>query len=217
MFTLPGESRRATRACHVHLPVLHPMESLPLATADIVILLLMLVGAWRGFTKGLVLSVASLVGLVGGVWAAAHFSHLAADALSKHVDWSVNSMSMAALALTFLAVVVAVHLLAKLLEKLLDLVALGVANKLAGAVFGMAKTALIASFAMYFLNHVLGPREWLPGKGDGTVLVGPLESVAPLVAPRIREWETPAVQDLPVPSMPSLGMEDGASDTPETP
>lgn len=193
------------------------MESLPLATADIVILLLMLVGAWRGFTKGLVLSVASLVGLVGGVWAAAHFSHLAADALSKHVDWSVNSMSMAALALTFLAVVVAVHLLAKLLEKLLDLVALGVANKLAGAVFGMAKTALIASFAMYFLNHVLGPREWLPGKGDGTVLVGPLESVAPLVAPRIREWETPAVQDLPVPSMPSLGMEDGASDTPETP
>ena len=193
------------------------MESLPLAPADIVLLLLLLVGAWRGFTKGLVLSVASLVGLVGGVWAAAHFSHLAADALSKHVSWSVNSMSMAALALTFLAVVVAVHLLAKLLEKLLDLVALGVANKLAGAVFGMAKMALIASFAMHFLNHVLGPREWLPGKGEGTVLVAPLESVAPTLAPRIREWETPAIPIVPAPTLPSLGMGDGASDTPEAP
>ncbi len=215
MFTLPGESRFATRTSHVH--VLHPMESLPLAPADIVLLLLLLVGAWRGFTKGLVLSVASLVGLVGGVWAAAHFSHLAADALSKHVSWSVNSMSMAALALTFLAVVVAVHLLAKLLEKLLDIVALGVANKLAGAVFGMAKMALIASFAMYFLNQVLGPREWLPGKGEGTVLVGPLESVAPTLAPRIREWETPAIPDVPVPTLPSLGTGDAASDTPEGP
>ena len=29
-----------------------PMENLPLATLDVVLLLVLLVGAWRGFTKG---------------------------------------------------------------------------------------------------------------------------------------------------------------------
>ena len=93
------------------------MENLPLALIDIVLLLVLLVGAWRGFTKGLVLSVASLVGLVGGIWAASHFSHMVAKQLSPHVTWSVNTLHMASLALTFLLVVVAVHLLAKVLER----------------------------------------------------------------------------------------------------
>ena len=51
------------------------MENLPLAPLDIVIFLTLLVGAVRGFTKGLVFSVASLVGLAGGIAAAAHASH----------------------------------------------------------------------------------------------------------------------------------------------
>ena len=84
--------------------------------------------------EGLILSVASMVGLVGGIWAASHFS--AWWRSTPHVTWSVNSLHMA-LALTFLLVVVTVHLLAKLLEKMLDLVALGLVNKLAGALFGL--------------------------------------------------------------------------------
>lgn len=170
---------------------LHPMENLPMTLPDMVLALLLLVGAWRGFVKGLVLSIASLVGLIGGIWAAAHGSHIAADSLAPHVSWSVNTLSMASLALTFLAVVVAVHLLAKLLEKVLDLVALGLANKLAGALFGVAKMALIASFVMYFLNNLVGHRSWMPGQGEGSVLLAPLEGIAPLLAPTIRDWETP--------------------------
>ena len=59
------------------------MENLPLAPIDIVLLLLLLIGAWRGFTKGLILSIASLVGLVGGIWAVGHFSSLVAQVLSE--------------------------------------------------------------------------------------------------------------------------------------
>jgi len=175
------------------------MENLPLTLPDIALALLLLVGAWRGFVKGLVLSIASLVGLIGGIWAAARGSHIAADSLAPHVNWSVNTLSMASLAITFLAVVVAVHLLAKLLEKVLDLVALGLANKLAGALFGLAKMALIASFVMYFLNNLVGHRSWMPGHGEGSVLMAPIEGIAPLIAPKIKEWETPEVLVNPVP------------------
>ena len=46
---------------------------------------------------------------------------MVAEQLAPHVTWSVNSLHMASLALTFLLVVVTVHLLAKLLEKMLTL------------------------------------------------------------------------------------------------
>ena len=165
------------------------MESLPLAPADVVLLLVLLIGAWRGFAKGLLLSVASLVGLVGGIWAASHFSHLVAEHLSKHVSWSVNTLHMASLALTFLLVVVGVHLLAKLLEKVLDLVALGFVNKLAGAVFGLLKVALILSFVMLLLNQTVGPRAWLPESEPASVLIGPVEALAPAITPALNRLD----------------------------
>ena len=60
------------------------MENLILAPLDIALLLVLLVGAWRGFVKGLVLSVASLLGLVGGIWAQVTF----------HMWWRTPSLSM---------------------------------------------------------------------------------------------------------------------------
>ena len=192
-------------------PTAHPirhylsvsMENLPLALIDIVLLLVLLVGAWRGFTKGLVLSVASLVGLVGGIWAASHFSHMVAKQLSPHVTWSVNTLHMASLALTFLLVVVAVHLLAKVLEKVLDLVALGLLNKLAGAVFGLLKVVLILSFLMMLLNQTLGHRAWLPNSETPSVLLGPLEGLAPALAPAITELGRQARETVPAPATPN--------------
>ena len=93
---------------------------------------------------------------------------------------------MASLALTFLLVVVAVHLLAKVLEKVLDLVALGLLNKLAGAVFGLLKVGLILSFLMMMLNQTLGHRAWLPNSETPSVLLGPLEGLA-------QHWPKPSL------------------------
>ena len=52
-----------------------------------------------------------------------------------------------------LAVVVVVQLVAKLIEKALDLVAMGFVNKLAGAVFGLAKMWLILSFVILLVTR----------------------------------------------------------------
>ena len=117
-------------------------------------------------------------------------AHLVAEGLSPHVSWSVNSVHMASLALTFLLVVVAVHLLAKLLEKVLDLVALGFANKLAGGVFGALKVALVLSFVMLLLNQVVGPRAWLPESEPSSMLVGPVEAIAPAITPALQRLES---------------------------
>ena len=171
------------------------MENLPLAPIDIVLLLLLLIGAWRGFTKGLILSIASLVGLVGGIWAAAHFSSLVAKALSEQFSWSASAIHMTALALTFLGVVVGVHLLAKLLEKTIEMVALGFFNKIAGAVFGMVKIGLVLSFVLAMLNQWLGHRAWLPKGEQPSVLLGPVESIAPALTPAFSQFERQVQQN----------------------
>ena len=183
-----------------------------MAPVDIVLLLLLIAGAFRGFTKGLVLSVASFVGLVGGIWGASQFSHLAAEQLSEHVTWSVNSLQMASLALTFLAVVLVVHLLAKLLEKVLAMVALGLVNKLAGAVFGGLKTWLILSFLLMMAHQIMGSRSWLPPSEPPSVLLGPVESLAPLLAPTFGSIKD-AAQDVGFTS--PQGLENEHSPAPE--
>jgi membrane protein required for colicin V production len=179
------------------------MENLILAPLDIALLLVLLVGAWRGFVKGLVLSVASLVGLVGGIWAAGHFSHVVAHSLAQHVHWSVNTVHVASLALTFVLVVLAVHLLAKLIEKALDLVALGFANKVAGALFGVLKMGVILSFGMMLLNHVWGPRAWVPEAETPSVLLGPVETIAPVLTPVLNDLERPTLESGHSPDVPA--------------
>ena len=175
------------------------MENLPLAPVDLVLLLLLLLGAWRGFTKGLILSVASLVGLVGGIWAASHCSSLVADSLAAQISWSDNTIHMAALAITFLLVVAGVHLLAKLLEKTLELVALGLVNKLAGAAFGLLKVGLVLSFLIALLNQWTGPRMWLPESEVPSVLLGPVEAIAPTLTPAFSDLKRRAQENAPQP------------------
>ena len=164
-----------------------------------VLLLVLLRRRLAGFTKGLILSVASLVGLVGGIWAASHFSSLVADALAAQISWSENTIHMAALALTFLMVVVGVHLLAKLLEKTLELVALGLVNKLAGAAFGLLKVGLVMSFLIAMLNQWTGPRTWLPASEVPSVLLGPVEAIAPALTPAFSDLKRRAQENAPQP------------------
>ncbi|HAT48115.1 MAG TPA: hypothetical protein DCS71_04225 [Flavobacteriales bacterium] len=165
------------------------MENLPLAPLDVLLLFVVLVGAWRGFSKGLILSLASVVGLVVGIWAASYFSHLVAEQMAPHLSWSTNSIHMLSLALTFLLVVIVVRLLAKILEKILDFVALGFVNKSAGALFGLLKYALVLSFVMMLLNRWDGSRSWLPASNQPTLLLDHIESLAPALIPTLNDLE----------------------------
>ena len=88
---------------------------------DIVILLFLLYGAFRGFSKGLIIEVATLAGLILGVFITSRY------------------LSYIALAVTFLLVVIAVYLLGKMLTRLVDIISLGLVNKLLGTLLGIAK------------------------------------------------------------------------------
>ena len=157
------------------------MESLPLPIEDIIAIIILLTGAWSGFRKGFVVSIASFIAIIAGGLGAFYFSDLMGDLLSDHFDLSANQIAVASFALTFLIVVVAVHLFAKALEKMLKLVALGLVNKLGGAGFGLLKNATVLSIIIYGFNGFL-PED----VGEDCNVYPYVEAIAPAIMPY---WE----------------------------
>jgi membrane protein required for colicin V production len=161
------------------------MDSLPLPITDIILIVILIWGAIAGFKKGLILTLASFIAIIAGALAAYYGADVIASELSLKVDWSEKQIAVASFAIVFLAVVLAVHILARVLEGSLKLVALGIANKIAGAVFGIAKNALILTFIIFGMKG-FGQGLLPENATDECVIYPVVESIAPLVLPY---WE----------------------------
>ena len=161
------------------------MDSLPLPITDIILIVILIWGAIAGFKKGLILTLASFIAIIAGALAAYYGADVIASELSLKVDWSEKQIAVASFAIVFLAVVLAVHILARVLEGSLKLVALGIANKIAGAVFGIAKNALILTFIIFGMKG-FGQGLLPENATDECVIYPVVESIAPLILPY---WE----------------------------
>tara|TARA_B110000211_G_C14074545_1_gene551440 strand:- start:1495 stop:1998 length:504 start_codon:yes stop_codon:yes gene_type:complete len=118
---------------------------------DLAVLIPLLFGMYKGFTKGLVLSIATLIGLVLGVWAGVKFSHITSEVLFEKFQLDIPLL---AFAVTFLGVLVGMYFLGKLLSKFIDILALGLFNKIGGALFSACKTILILAVVLLFFENV---------------------------------------------------------------
>lgn len=115
---------------------------------DLILLLPLLYGAFKGFSKGLIFEVATLAGLVLGVFIAIRYSAYTENFLREFFDVSSKYLSYIALGITFLVVVVLICALGKVLTKIVDMVSLGLINKLLGTFLGIAKYFLVLCVAL---------------------------------------------------------------------
>lgn len=155
---------------------------------DIVIAALLVFAFVRGLMKGFFIEVASLIALVGGVWGAIHFSHFAGDLLEERVDWEENYIALTAFAITFVAIVIGVSLLGRMLTKMADLAALGLINKIFGGVFALLKSVVILSVIFVFFSKI---NTTVPFVGEETleksILYQPVKDIVPTIFPSIIE------------------------------
>lgn len=138
------------------------MEETTWTFIDVALAIPLLLAAFRGFRKGLIIEVATLVGLIAGLFAGYYGAERVADMLRESIDVKASTLHGISFLIAFLAVLFGVYLLGKVLEKAVDLVALGLANKALGAVFGLMKIGLLLSVLIYFLNAAFGRDGWLP-------------------------------------------------------
>ena len=154
---------------------------------DIILGIILLIGFYAGFKKGLFVALASLVGLIAGVYGALYFSDYAAEHISKWFDWSEQNTQLAAFAVTFIVIIFVVSMVGKLLTKVANFAMLGIINKLLGGVFSLLTYALIISVLFMFINASSGLSGYVISeeKKKESRLYAPVASIAPLILPHI--------------------------------
>jgi len=119
---------------------------------DIILLCLLGLLVFMGVRKGFIISLATLIALILGIWAAIHFSNYISAILEKSLHPSGTWLPILSFTLTFLLVLIIVMLIAKGLEKLISLVGMGLLNHLAGGIFGLLKGLVFASVLIFIVT-----------------------------------------------------------------
>jgi membrane protein required for colicin V production len=156
---------------------------------DIILALILLYFAYKGFSTGFIISVTTLLGLICGFYAASYFSEYTANWLSTDLGFKSQNLKLISYILTFVIVVVLVFLLGKFMTSVVKTVGLGILNRLAGAALGIVKGALIASFIFMLINRI-DPAESLLSRSNksDSIMYKPVSSFAPLVIPLLKKY-----------------------------
>ncbi|MDD2563313.1 MAG: CvpA family protein [Salinivirgaceae bacterium] len=153
-----------------------------MSTLDIIIIIPLLWGAWQGFSKGLIISLASIAALLLGIWGSIKFSDLTAKILLEQFNLQSEYNSMIAFAVTFIIIVVGIHLTAFVLDKFFKAIALGIVMRIAGAAFGILKYALIISVLFAIFEVVNRNMEIASDETfEKSMLYKPVASIAPAI------------------------------------
>jgi membrane protein required for colicin V production len=127
--------------------------------------------------------------LILGFYAASHFSEFTANWLQHDMGLKSSNIKLIAYIVTFVIVVVLIFLLGRFLTGVVKTVGLGIVNRLAGALLGIAKGALLASL-LFLLFSKIDPNQSLftAQHKKGSVLYKPVSAVAPAVIPLIKKY-----------------------------
>ena len=154
---------------------------------DIIILILLGFGLVKGFFKGLFVELASLIGLVAGVYGHTTLVTIA-QFLREHFNWNENYLQILAFAVTLLFLLLSIIVAGKALTKLADFAALGLLNKFLGGLFGLLKMALIIGvlimlFALINSNIAVVEEKTL----QASIFYEPIKAIASNIFPDVLE------------------------------
>jgi membrane protein required for colicin V production len=124
---------------------------------DILIWVVLLIFAVKGFMKGLIMEVCSLAGIVAGGWAAFVYCHPLAEVLRRHSSLPSALTSILSFGLIFLALGLLFFFLGHLLTVLFKIVLLGGINRMGGVLVGVVQGALVVCMLLTFANSGLSP------------------------------------------------------------
>jgi membrane protein required for colicin V production len=156
---------------------------------DIIFIIPIVWFAYQGFKRGLIIELASLLALILGIYAAIYFSGYAANFLMNNMDMGTKYVPMTSLILTFIVVVIVVYFIGKLLEKLVNIVALGFLNKFAGSIFGILKAAVVLSIVLLIINQFNNDLISRSSKKN-SILYQPISGIAPILWRHLEDFNT---------------------------
>lgn len=155
---------------------------------DIILCIPLVWGLYKGFTKGLIIEAATLVAFGLGVWGGIHFSDYIALKIKETFDWQSPYLPVVSFAITFLAIIIVVFLIAKLIQRAVDGMALSAINKIGGAIVGTLKFALIMSVVIFVMDAIEQSYPIISFKSkEESLLYKPVGKIAPTLIPAMKQ------------------------------
>ena len=105
---------------------------------------------YKGWKRGLVREVATLVGVLAGIWAAVHLSQQVAEWIGLESENAV----LIAFFICFVGAMVLAYLLGRMVEGLMKAAHLSVANRLLGATLGMLKALCVLAVLLNYAEMI---------------------------------------------------------------
>ena len=167
---------------------------------DILLAIPLLFLIFMGWKKGLVREIATLAGVLVGIWASIHLSQKVAPLLGLDGESAV----LIAFIVTFLVALVLTYLLGRCVEGLMKVAKLSLVNRLAGAVLGAVKALCILAVLLNFLIMVDGNEAIVKSSvKEKSVLYKPVYSTGNWLTSHLKEyiadhkdeWKTLTIKD----------------------
>ena len=121
---------------------------------DIIIAIVLFLFGYRGWRKGLIISLVTLLAFGLGIYGAMHFSDFTAEHLQEVMEINPKYLNTVAFILTFILLVILVNIIGRIVTKMVRAMNLNFFNKLGGFLFGAAKGVLLCSTFVLVLNNL---------------------------------------------------------------
>ena len=164
---------------------------------DLIFLAIFIYAAYRGYKKGFLLQAATLAILILGIFGAVKFSGNVSALIMEKTGANGEYLPVLSFAITFILIVVCIHFLTRVIEKLLDRIALTFLNRIVGILFNLIKYAFIISAVLVIIDTINRKANIFPEeKLNQSRLYHPLSSLAPALFPYLT-FEFTHPQDAP--------------------
>lgn len=121
---------------------------------DVVIVAVLVWSAISGFSKGFIVQVFSLAALIIGVFCAYKLSHFVAGFIASSLSTEPTFTNIIAFTITFIGIWILVYMTGKVVHQIVQVVMLGLVNRILGVVFALLKTTLVLSILLIVFESV---------------------------------------------------------------
>lgn len=121
---------------------------------DLILGIIILIAIFKGYQRGLIIGLFSLVSVIIGLAAAMKLSTVVAGYIGEAVNVSDEWLPVISFAIVFIVVVLLIRLGANAIEKTVEVVMLGWLNKLGGIILYVAIYTVVFSVLLFYAEQV---------------------------------------------------------------
>ena len=146
---------------------------------DIIILFLLVLGAYRGYKTGLLLQLLGIVAFFLAIIGGFQLMYWGVDWLGQYLEGYESILPIISFVTIFIVILVVINLIGKALKSILDMTLLGGFDDITGAITGLLKWALVISMIIWVVETYANTP--LINYSENAVVFPVIASLAPIV------------------------------------